>query len=60
MKYFFENNDRINNIKKTVENADNKVIVKRSNETKTVKQLHGTINSLINNMIIGVTKGYQR
>ncbi len=32
----------------------------RKNEIKSTKQLHGTINSLINNMIIGVNKGYQK
>lgn len=41
-----------------VEVVDNKVITKRTKEIKTVKQLHGTINALINNMIIGVTDGY--
>ena len=44
----------------TVEVVDNKVIVKRSSEAKNVKQLHGTTNALINNMIIGVTKGYEK
>ena len=42
----------------TVEVNDNKVIVKRSNETKVAKQLHGTTNAIINNMIIGVTNGF--
>ncbi len=44
----------------TVEVNDNKVIVKRSNETKQAKQLHGTTNAIINNMIIGVTQGYTK
>ena len=44
----------------SVEIVDNKVIVKRANETKQVKQLHGTTNALINNMIIGVSEGFQK
>lgn len=44
----------------TVEIIDNKVIVKRKNETKVAKQLHGTTNALINNMITGVTSGYAK
>ena len=44
----------------TVEVEDNKIIVKRLNETKVAKQLHGTTNALINNMIIGVTQGYTK
>ena len=43
-----------------VEVVDNKVIVKRENESKTAKQLHGTTNALISNMIIGVTEGYTK
>ena len=42
----------------TVEVVDNKVIVKRVNESKRAKQIHGTTNSIINNLIIGVTKGF--
>ena len=44
----------------TVEIIDNKVIVKRKNETKVAKQLHGTTNALINNMITGVNSGYTK
>lgn len=44
----------------TVEIIDNKVIVKRKNETKVAKQLNGTTNALINNMITGVTSGYTK
>ena len=44
----------------TVEVKDNKVIVTRANETKVAKQLHGTTNANINNMIIGVTKGFEK
>lgn len=37
---------------------DNQVIVARSEETKRARALHGTIRSVINNMIVGVTTGY--
>ena len=39
---------------------EGKVITKRKNESKQAKQLHGTMNSLIQNMIIGVTEGYTK
>jgi len=42
----------------TVEVADNQITVKRINETKVAKQMHGTANANIANMIEGVTKGY--
>lgn len=44
----------------SVEINDNKVLTKRPNDVKTTKQLHGTTNSLIENMIIGVTEGYTK
>ncbi len=44
----------------TVEVTDGKVITKRINETKTAKQLHGTTNSCINNMIKGVSEGFEK
>ena len=44
----------------TVEVIDNKVVTKRSNDLKHIKQLHGTTNSLIKSMIIGVTEGYEK
>lgn len=43
-----------------VEEKDGKVLTTRINETKQAKQLHGTTNSLINNMMIGVTVGYSQ
>ena len=44
----------------TVEVIDNKIVTKRSNDLKHTKQLHGTTNSLIKSMIIGVTEGYEK
>lgn len=39
---------------------DNKLTVKRSNETKQVKSLHGTTNALISNMLVGVSEGFSK
>ena len=43
-----------------VEIREDKVYTKRPNDNKATKQLHGTTNSLIKNMIIGVTEGYSK
>ena len=43
-----------------VEVKDGQVYTTRPNELKTTKQLHGTTNSLINNMMIGVKDGYTK
>lgn len=39
---------------------DNHLSTIRANEEKTTKQLHGTTNALIANMINGVSKGYKK
>ena len=38
---------------------ENVLTVTRPNEDKHTKQLHGTTRALINNMIVGVSEGYQ-
>lgn len=38
---------------------DNVISVKRTNESKRQKSLHGLYRSLVNNMVIGVSKGYE-
>jgi len=38
---------------------DNVINVKRSDESKRQKSIHGLYRSLINNMVIGVSKGYE-
>ncbi len=43
-----------------VEVKEGKCFVSRPSDTKAHKAIHGLIRSLINNMIIGVTKGYVR
>jgi large subunit ribosomal protein L6 len=39
---------------------DNAVVVTRPNDEKEIKALHGLTRALINNMVIGVTQGYQK
>ncbi len=39
---------------------DNYVIVKRPNDLKEIKSLHGTTNALISNMITGVSVGFTK
>ncbi|MEG0388866.1 MAG: 50S ribosomal protein L6 [Clostridium sp.] len=39
---------------------ENNVIVTRPSEAKLHKALHGTMRALMNNMIIGVSQGYQK
>ena len=41
-----------------VEGAD--VVVSRPNDLKRMKSLHGLTRTLINNMVIGVTEGYEK
>jgi len=43
-----------------VEVKEGKVIVTRKNDLKTSKQLHGTTNSIIKNMIDGVSTGFKK
>ena len=43
-----------------VEEVEGKILTKRDNDAKVSRQLHGTTNALIKNMIIGVTEGYTK
>ena len=38
----------------------NEIIVKRPNDLKKMKSLHGLTRTLLNNMIVGVTAGYEK
>lgn len=38
----------------------NELVVKRPNDLKRMKSLHGLTRSLLNNMVIGVTEGYSK
>ena len=44
----------------TVKVEDGHVVVERPNDLKRIKSLHGLTRTLINNMIVGVTTGYQK
>jgi len=43
-----------------VEQKDGLITVTRKNDLPETKALHGLVRSLINNMVIGLTKGYQK
>ena len=42
----------------TMKQPENQITLERKNES--AKAMHGTMNALIQNMIIGVTKGYEK
>lgn len=44
----------------TVKQEENTIMVKRASDIKAMKQLHGTINAIIANMIEGVTIGFKK
>ena len=44
----------------TIEQADGVLTVKRPNDLKESRSLHGLTRSLINDMVVGVTKGFQK
>ena len=44
----------------SLEIAEDSVLVKRENDTKQLKSLHGTMRVLIANMVIGVTEGFKK
>lgn len=43
-----------------VEQSDGELVVKRTTEQREVRALHGLIRSLLNNMVIGVTQGFEK
>jgi len=44
----------------TVKVVDSQIVVERKNDLKETKALHGTYRALINNMITGLTKGFEK
>jgi large subunit ribosomal protein L6 len=44
----------------TVENSDGVLEVKRPNDERESRSLHGLTRTLINNMVVGVTEGYEK
>ena len=47
-------------VQMTIKQEGNEVIVSRPNDLKQMKSLHGLTRSLIHNMVVGVTEGYQK
>ena len=43
-----------------IENKDGVITVKRPNDEKHVKQLHGTTRALLHNMVVGVSDGFKK
>ena len=43
-----------------IEQVDNEIVCSRDNDAIFTKSIHGTTNSLIENMIIGVSQGYTK
>lgn len=43
-----------------IEQKDNHIVVSRSDDLKKNKALHGLTRVLINNMVVGVSKGYEK
>lgn len=44
----------------SLEKSDTEVLVKRMNDEKENRAIHGLYRSLINNMVVGVTEGYTK
>ncbi len=44
----------------SIRTQDHQIIVERSNDEKFTKALHGLTRALINNMVLGVTQGFEK
>jgi large subunit ribosomal protein L6 len=44
----------------SIQMKDNKLVVERPDDTKENRALHGLTRSLLNNMVVGVTKGWDK
>jgi len=49
-----------NGISAELDEAKRQVLLKRASESKPHRMLHGLERSLVNNMVLGVTKGYRK
>lgn len=47
-------------IKIIIDQEKKTISTERPNESKPIKQLHGTVNSLVNGMLIGVSQGFTK
>ena len=44
----------------TIRSEDASLIVERASEERTLRSLHGLVRTLVNNMVIGVTTGFEK
>ena len=44
----------------TIKLEDGHIVVERPNDLKRIKSLHGLTRTLLNNMVVGVTNGYEK
>ena len=44
----------------TIKKEDSNIVVERPSDAPTHRALHGTTRSVINNMVVGVSKGYEK
>ena len=44
----------------SIKEEDGHIVVTRPNDLKRMKSLHGLTRTLINNMVVGVTNGYEK
>ena len=54
------NLERVLPTEMTIKEEDGHIVVSRPNDLKKMKSLHGLTRTLINNMIVGVTAGYEK
>jgi len=54
------NLERVLPTEMTIKEEDGHIVVTRPNDLKKMKSLHGLTRTLINNMIVGVTAGYEK
>jgi large subunit ribosomal protein L6 len=47
-------------MKVAYDDKDKKIVVERPNDEREARALHGLTRALINNMVVGVTKGYEK
>ena len=52
--------ERVLRTEMEIKMEDNTIVVSRPNDLKKMKSLHGLTRTLINNMVVGVTNGYEK
>ncbi len=44
----------------TIKKEENRIVITRDSEEKTIRALHGTTRAVLNNMVTGVSTGFER